>query len=49
MCGFWIGVICVNARESVDHLLLHYPVAKILWSMELGFIWSLLGDAAVRC
>lgn len=36
MYGFWIGVIGVNARKSVDHLFLHYPIAKKLWSMELG-------------
>ena len=48
MCAIWIGVECVAFGlvlytymckcngESIDHLLLHYPIDIELWSMVLG-------------
>jgi isocitrate dehydrogenase kinase/phosphatase len=32
-------VMCKNHGESVDHLLLHYDVARVVWS----FFYSLFG------
>ena len=31
--------MCKKSRESVNHLLLHYPIAYELWSM----VWALFG------
>lgn len=54
MCALWFGVectafglvlysyVCKCNGESVDHLLLHYPIDIELWSMVLGLL-SLLG------
>jgi len=35
--------MCKGSGESVDHLLLHCPIAIELWSMVL--VWNPFGDA----
>jgi hypothetical protein len=38
-------VMCKKHGESVDHLLLHCDVARVVWSFFLWFVWGGVGYA----
>jgi hypothetical protein len=38
--------LCKANGESVDHLLLHCPLAKAMWDSVLSIFWSVLGNAS---
>ena len=44
--------LCKSNGESVDHLLLHFPIVFELWSMMFnlfGIYWAMLKTGRVPC